>query len=111
MDDDDEENEPPHKTQRHRYQSSQRARRQRFMTPDNQLDERVHNSFEGSQGSLYERDVAGAQIKINEKLMSPARSLSSSSCSEAENVTIGHRRSQQRTSGRTAGENRIRRSR
>lgn len=106
--DDEEENEPPLKTQRHRYHSSQRARRQRSSTPDNQLDERPHNSFEGSQGSLYERDVAGAQIKINDKQV---RSLSSSSCSEAENATMGHRRSQQRSSGRSGGESRIRRSR
>lgn len=106
--DDDEENEPPLKTQRHRYHSSQRARRQRSATPDHQLDERVHGAFEGSQGSLYERDVAGAQIKISEK---PVRSPSSSSCSEAENAPMGHRRSQQRSSGRSAGDSRIRRSR
>lgn len=99
--DDEGDSQPPIKSQRHRYQS--RAQRQRSMTPDNQLDERVHNSFEGSQGSLYERDV--------EKHMGSARSLSSSSCSGAENVTIGYRRAPQRSSGRSTDDHRIRRSR
>lgn len=103
--DEDEEKEPPMKTQRHRYASSQRARRQRSMTPEHQIDERPQNSFDGSQGSLYERD-GSHHIKIG----GSPRSLSSSSESEVENATIGHRRSHQRSSGRS-GDQRIRRSR
>lgn len=105
------------------------ARKQRSLTPENLTDDQIvyhrpkahtndKRTFDGSQGSLLEKGGGGGgggasrngtlerqQIKIS------SRSSSSSSCSEAENELLGYRRSKQRSSGRSAGDNRIRRSR
>lgn len=131
----DEEEEPPNKTQRSRYLCNQQinlVRKQRSLTPENLTDDQIsfhraktqtpekrlnHSSFEGSQGSLLEKNssrnstLERPHIKKPDKIFTSPRSSSSSSCSEAENEVIGYRRSQHRSSGKSSGDNRIRRSR
>lgn len=132
----DEEDEPPNKTQRarHIYNHQQNlALKQRSLTPENLTDDQItfhrsktqqinekrlnHNSFEGSQGSLLDKNstrnntLDRQHLRVPEKTFISSRSSSSSSCSEAENELIGFRRSKNRISGKSSGENRIRRSR
>lgn len=131
----DEEEEPPNKTQRARHLYNQQQQnlslKQRSLTPENLTDDQItfhrnktqtsekrlnHSSFEGSQGSLLDKNITrnntlDRHLRVPEKTFVSSRSSSSSSCSEAENELIGFRRSKNRTSGKSAGENRIRRSR
>lgn len=134
----DEEEEPPNKTQRARHiynqqQQQNLALKQRSLTPENLTDDQVtfhrtktqqstekrlnHSSFEGSQGSLLDKNSSRnntldrQHLRVPEKTFISSRSSSSSSCSEAENELIGFRRSKNRASGKSSGENRIRRSR
>lgn len=115
---DDEDEPPPSKTQRSRYLAGQQqhnlVRKQRSLTPENQTnspkpraltpERRGHMAFDGGERQ---------PIKHNEKALISSRSSSSSSYSGAENETIGYRRAHQRgvANGKTANENRIRRSR
>lgn len=115
---DDEDEPPPSKTQRSRHLSGQQqhnlVRKQRSLTPENPTnspkpraltpERRSHTAFDGERNE---------RTKHNEKALISSRSSSSSSYSGAENETIGYRRAQQRgaASGKTASENRIRRSR
>lgn len=135
-DEEDEEDEPPNKTQRsrHLYNQQHFVRKQRSLTPENLTDDQIayhhrnkmhtpekrlnHSSFEGSQGSILEKNSLRNEplerqqhMKIADKTFISSRSSSSSSCSEAENELIGYRRSKQRSSGKSTGDNRIRRSR
>lgn len=131
----DEEDEPPNKTQRARHiynQQQNLSLKQRSLTPENLTDDQIsfhrtkaqttekrlnHSSFEGSQGSLLDKNTSRnntldrQHLRVPEKTFISSRSSSSSSCSEAENELIGFRRSKNRTSGKSSGENRIRRSR
>lgn len=131
----EEEEEPPNKTQRARHlynQPQNLSLKQRSLTPENLTDDQIsfhrskmqtsekrlnHSSFEGSQGSLLEKNPSRnstldrQHLRVPEKTFISSRSSSSSSCSEAENELIGFRRSKNRASGKSAGENRIRRSR
>lgn len=134
----DEEDEPPNKTQRARHLYSQQQQqqnlslKQRSLTPENLTDDQItfhrnktqatekrlnHSSFEGSQGSLLDKNTSRnttldrQHLRVPEKTFISSRSSSSSSCSEAENELIGFRRSKNRASGKSTGENRIRRSR
>lgn len=127
----EDEEEPPNKTQRartHLYNQPQTlSLKQRSLTPENLTDDQIsfhrgkvhtsekrlnHSSFEGSQGSLSRNNTLDRQhLRVPEKAFISSRSSSSSSCSEAENEIIGFRRSKNRASGKSAGENRIRRSR
>lgn len=133
-DEEEDEEEPPNKTQRsrHLYNQQHLVRKQRSLTPENLTDDQIayhrnkthtpekrlnHSSFEGSQGSLLDKNssrngtLERQHLKIGEKTFISSRSSSSSSCSEAENELIGYRRSKQRSSGKSTGDNRIRRSR
>ncbi|XP_055325277.1 uncharacterized protein LOC129579318 isoform X2 [Sitodiplosis mosellana] len=107
--------------------------KQRSLTPENLTDDQItsfhrtkaqptekrlnHSSFEGSQGSLLDKNslrnntLDRQHLRVPEKTFISSRSSSSSSCSEAENELIGFRRSKNRASGKSPGENRIRRSR
>lgn len=129
------EEEPPNKTQRARHLYSQPqnlALKQRSLTPENLSDDQVsfqrtkiqtndkrlnQSSFEGSQGSLLDKNssrnstIDRQHLRVPDKTFISSRSSSSSSCSEAENELIGVRRLKNRTSGKSSGENRIRRSR
>lgn len=131
----EEEEEPPNKTQRARHiynQAPNLSLKQRSLTPENLTDDQIsfhrsklqaaekrlnHSSFEGSQGSLLDKSSSRnntldrQHLRVPDKPFISSRSSSSSSCSEAENELIGFRRSKNRASGKTAGENRIRRSR
>lgn len=131
----DEEDGPPNKTQRARHLYHQQQNlilKQRSLTPENLTDDQIsfhrtktqttekrlnNNSFEGSQGSLLEKNstrnntLDRQHLRVPERTFISSRSSSSSSCSEAENELIGFRRSKHRASGKTLGENRIRRSR
>ncbi|XP_031618634.1 uncharacterized protein LOC116337843 [Contarinia nasturtii] len=132
----DEEEGPPNKTQRARHIYNQQqpnlSLKQRSLTPENLTDDQItfhrnktqtsekrlnHSSFEGSQGSLLDKNLIRnntldrQHLRVPEKTFISSRSSSSSSCSEAENELIGFRRSKNRTSGKSIGENRIRRSR
>lgn len=141
--DEDDEDEPPNKTQRARHlynQPQSLSRKQRSLTPENLTDDQIsfhrskvtsssaaattamekrlnHSSFEGSQGSLLDKNttrnntIDRQHLRVPEKAFISSRSSSSSSCSEAENELIGFRRSKNRASGKSAGESRIRRSR
>lgn len=118
---DDEDEPPPSKTQRSRYLAGQQqqqhhnmVRKQRSLTPENQTgsprpraltpERRGHMAFDGGERP---------QTKLTEKIMISSRSSSSSSYSGAENETVGYRRVPHRGAGngKTASENRIRRSR
>lgn len=132
----EDEEEPPNKTQRartHLYSQPQTlSLKQRSLTPENLTDDQIsfhrgrvhtsekrlnHSSFEGSQGSLLDKSSSRnntldrQHLRVPEKAFISSRSSSSSSCSEAENEIIGFRRAKNRASGKSAGENRIRRSR
>lgn len=107
-------------------------RKQRSTTPENLTDDQVfprlktrtadkrmnHSSCEGSQGSLLDKSslprnntMERQYIKLPDRTFVSPRSSSSSSLSGVEDGQIGQRRSKERSSGRTATENRIRRSR
>lgn len=102
-------------------------RKQRSTTPENLADDQVfhrnktpekrlnHSSCEGSQGSLLEKTrnstIDRQYNKIPDRTFVSPRSSSTSSLSDAEGGLIEYRRSKERSSGRTAAENRIRRSR
>lgn len=115
---DDEDEPPPSKTQRSRYLAGQQqhhsVRKQRSLTPENQTDSPKLRALTPERRGHMAFDVGGRlQSKHNEKALISSRSSSSSSCSGAENENIGYRRAQIRGggNGKTANENRIRRSR
>lgn len=131
----DEEEEPPNKTQRARHVYNQQAGlslKQRSLTPENLTDDPLsfhrtksqmaaekrlnHGALDGSQGSLLDKNssrnntIDRQHLRVPDKPFISSRSSSSSS-SEAENELVPFRRTKHRSSGKTPGENRIRRSR
>lgn len=128
----EEEIEPPNKAQRSRHlynQQHSNIRKKHSATPENLTDDQIsfhrsknqipenYNSFEGSQGSLFEKNssrnstLERQHIKIADKTFLSSRSSSSSSHSEAGNELIGYRRSKPCSSSKSSNETRIRRSR
>lgn len=126
----DDEDQPPSKSQRSRFLTSQHhslIRKQRSLTPENQSDEKSRlltpekrnhkSSNDGSQGSLYSKENAsGSRTSTLERpsgkfRAASSRSSSSSSCSGTEHEPAAYRRAQQRQNGRSMEESRIRRSR
>lgn len=128
----EEEIEPPNKAQRSRHlynQQHSNIRKKHSATPENLTDDQIsfhrsknqipenYNSFEGSQGSLFEKNssrnstLERQHIKIGDKIFLSSRSSSSSSHSEAGNELIGYRRSKPCSSSKSSNETRIRRSR
>lgn len=116
---DDEDEPPPNKTQRSRYLAGQQqhnmVRKQRSLTPENQTNSPKPRALTPERRGHMAFDAGDRlQAKHNDKVLISSRSSSSSSYSGAENeTTIGYRRAPQRGAGngKTANENRIRRSR